>query len=67
MLEKIYQPGEMYQYPLILKKLLNTPLIYSPDQEIVYRDQLRYLPRPEQRLFGRPCAVKSLSGFGRVP
>ena len=36
MTEKIYQPREHYDYPLIIKKLLNTPLIYSPDQEIVY-------------------------------
>ena len=40
--EKIYQPGENYQYPLIIKKLLNTPLIYSPDREIVYADRNRY-------------------------
>ena len=40
--EKIYQPGENYQYPLIIKKLLNTPLIYSPDREIVYADKNRY-------------------------
>jgi fatty-acyl-CoA synthase len=37
-----YQPGESYAYPLIIKKLLNTPLIYSPQREIVYSDQLRY-------------------------
>ena len=37
-----YQPGENYQYPLIIKKLLNTPLIYSPDREIVYDDRNRY-------------------------
>jgi fatty-acyl-CoA synthase len=36
-----YQPGEPYAYPLILKKLLTTPLIYSPEREIVYRDQHR--------------------------
>ncbi|MCP4627516.1 MAG: AMP-binding protein, partial [bacterium] len=40
--EKTYGPGEFHDSPLIIKKLLNTPLIYSPDQEIVYRDQLRY-------------------------
>jgi len=40
--EMIYQPGEAYQYPLIIKKLLNTPLIYSPDREIVYREKSRY-------------------------
>lgn len=31
-----------YNYPLLIKNILNTPLIYSPDQEIVYRDNLRY-------------------------
>jgi fatty-acyl-CoA synthase len=42
MLEKVYHPGENYQYPLIIKKLLNTPLIYSPEREIVYSDRCRY-------------------------
>ncbi len=41
MMEKTFQPGEFYNTPLIIKKLLNTPLIYSPAQEIVYRDQWR--------------------------
>lgn len=43
--EKIYQPGESYKYPLVLKKLLKTPLIYSPDREIVYSDRSRYTYR----------------------
>jgi fatty-acyl-CoA synthase len=38
---KDYQPGEPYTYPLLLKKLLTTPLVYSPDREIVYRDRSR--------------------------
>ena len=38
---KAYQPGEPYAYPLILKKLLTTPLTYSPEREIVYRDKTR--------------------------
>jgi fatty-acyl-CoA synthase len=42
MVEKTYQPGENYSYPLIIKKLLKTPLIYSPDREIVYDDKNRY-------------------------
>jgi fatty-acyl-CoA synthase len=42
MAEKIYHPGENYQYPLIIKKLLNMPLINSPDREIVYSDRHRY-------------------------
>jgi fatty-acyl-CoA synthase len=40
--QKVYQAGECYNYPLIIKKILNTPLIYAPRQEIVYRDQMRY-------------------------
>jgi fatty-acyl-CoA synthase len=42
MADKAYQPGENYPYPLIIKKLLNTPLIYSPDREIVYAEKSRY-------------------------
>ena len=45
MAQKAYQPGESYHYPLIIKKLLNTPLIYSPDREIVYDDKKRYTYR----------------------
>ncbi len=40
--ENIYPPGESYAYPLVIKKLLKTPLIYSPDREIVYGDKSRY-------------------------
>ncbi len=39
--EKIYQPGECYKYQLILKHLLETPLFFAPDQQIVYRDKVR--------------------------
>jgi hypothetical protein len=42
MAEKTYQPGENYNYPLIIKKVLDTPLIYSPEREIVYDDKNRY-------------------------
>jgi len=40
-----YPPGAHYGYPLIIKKLLKTPLIYAPDREIVYRDKVRYTYR----------------------
>ncbi len=53
MSEKAYQLGENYDYPLIIKKLLNTPLIYSPDQEIVYRDKSRYTYRTLAERIGR--------------
>ncbi len=41
MKKKKYLPGENYEYPLIIKKLLSTPLIYAPDQEIIYKDKFR--------------------------
>ena len=34
-----------YEYPLIIKQLLITPLRQFPDQEIVYRDTLRFTYR----------------------
>ena len=41
MAEKVYTPGESYRYQLIIKHLLETPLFFAPDQEIVYRDKVR--------------------------
>lgn len=34
--------GIHYEYPLIIKKLLSTPLRYAKNQEIIYRDNIRY-------------------------
>ncbi len=31
-----------YQYPLLIKHLLNTPILYAADQEIVYKDIARH-------------------------
>ena len=31
-----------YAYPLLIKQLLHTPLAVCPEQEIVYRDRVRY-------------------------
>ncbi|MEN8115557.1 MAG: fatty acid--CoA ligase [Bacteroidota bacterium] len=30
-----------YQYPLLIKQLFNAPMVDNPEQEIVYRDQLK--------------------------
>ena len=61
MVEKTYQPGECYHYPLIIKKLLNTPLIYSPDREIVYDDKDRYTYRTlNERINRLASALESL-------
>ncbi|MEA2061237.1 MAG: AMP-binding protein [Thermodesulfobacteriota bacterium] len=34
-----------YDYPLLIKKILSNSLLRAPDQEIVYRDQMRYTYR----------------------
>ena len=39
---KHFAPGECYDYPLIIKKILTTALRTTPGQQIVYRDQWRY-------------------------
>lgn len=60
--EKVYQPGENYEYPLIIKKLLNTPLIYSPDREIVYSDRVRYTYRTLDERINRLANALELLG-----
>ena len=37
----IERADSAYSFPLLIKQLLTTPIVYSPDQEIVYRDSLR--------------------------
>lgn len=63
--EKTYQPGENYNYPLILKKLLNTPLIYSPEREIVYDDKSRYTYQFLSERIHR--LANGLNGLGVIP
>ncbi len=38
----IERTASAYTYPLLIKNLLSNPVVNNPDQEIVYRDQLRY-------------------------
>jgi fatty-acyl-CoA synthase len=42
-----------YDYPLLIKHLLHTPLAHAPDQEIVYRDLVRYDYRTLRQRIGR--------------
>ena len=43
MTPKIIDPTpSAYDYRLLIKHFLQTPLIYSPDQEIIYRNKMRY-------------------------
>jgi len=62
MAEKTYAPGENYDYPLIIKKLLQDALIKSPEREIVYSDRHRYTYRDLRQ---RICRLANgLTGLG---
>ena len=65
MSETTFQPGEHFAYPLIIKQLLRTPLIYAPDQEIVYRDRKRFTYRDLRDRVGR--LASALTGLGAKP
>jgi fatty-acyl-CoA synthase len=54
-----------YQYPLILKQLWHTPIVQSPDQEIVYRDQKRFTYREIRERIGR--LASALDNIGVRP
>jgi fatty-acyl-CoA synthase len=51
-----------YDYPLLIKHLLHTPLATSPDQEIVYRNMSRYTYRTLRQRIGR--LASGLAGLG---
>jgi len=53
-----------YNYPLIIKQLLITPLVQYPRQEIVYRDRLRLTYRQFGERIGR--LGSALAGLGAV-
>ena len=51
---KIIEPtASAYPYPLLIKHLLHTPMVRSPDQEIVYRDLRRRTYRAFRERIGR--------------
>lgn len=41
-LRSVVSTPSAYNYQLLIKHLLRTPLTYAPDQEIIYRDTMRY-------------------------
>jgi hypothetical protein len=42
-----------YDYPLLIKHLLHTPLARAPEQEVVYRDIRRYSYRTLRHRIGQ--------------
>src|SRR5262245_28788397 len=53
-----------YTYPLLVKQLLHTPLVQSPDQEIVYRDLRRFRYVELRDRIGRLASSLSKIGVG---
>ena len=54
-----------YDYPLLIKHLLHTPLATAPEQEFVYRDIIRYTYRTLRQRIGR--LASGLVGLGVRP
>ena len=54
-----------YDYPLLIKHLLHTPLATAPEQEIVYRDISRYTYRTLRQRIGR--LASGLASLGVRP
>ena len=53
MAKKVYEPGESYKYQLLIKHILEMPLAFAPNQEIVYRDKVRLTYRTLNELIHR--------------
>jgi fatty-acyl-CoA synthase len=56
-------PGA-YDYPLLIKQLLHTPLATASTQEIVYRDRVRYTYREFRERLGRLGNALTKLGVG---
>ena len=58
----IQRTPSAYSYPLLIKNILITPILYAPDQEIVYRDKLRMTYRDLYKRINR--LASALTGLG---
>jgi len=54
--------GSAYDFPLLIKQLLHTPLAVCPDQEIVYRDIRRHSYRTFRGRIGQLASALSVAG-----
>lgn len=53
-----------YAYPLLIKNIIDAPLVYAPDQEIVYRDKVRYNYRTLRSRIGQLANLLKSQGVG---
>ncbi|MCL2458512.1 MAG: fatty acid--CoA ligase [Desulfobulbus sp.] len=58
----IQRTASAYAYPLLIKNLLFAPAVDNPDQEIVYRDQLRYTYRDFRKRVHRLANILTALG-----
>jgi fatty-acyl-CoA synthase len=52
-----------YDYPLLIRHLLHTPLAHAPDREIVYADRVRYDYRTLRARIGRLASALTALGI----
>ena len=65
MSQTIYQAGEHYDYPLIIRKLLTIGLTQAPHQEIVYRDKARFTYLQLNERIHRLASCLATAGIGK--
>lgn len=57
----IYRTPSAYSFPLLIKHILHTPLVYAPNQEIVYKGEVRETYEEFHRRIHRlACGLRSL-------
>ena len=61
----IHRTASAYSYPLLIKNLLHAPVVDDPQQEIVYRDQLRMTYADFRQRVNR--LANALKGIGVGP
>lgn len=61
---RVFRTESAYPFPLLIKQLLNTPIHYAPEQEIVYRDVARYTYRDFYDRIHRLASALSSAGIG---
>jgi len=59
----IEKTASAYDYQLLIKHLIDTPLSYNPEQEIVYRDKVRLTYKEFRKRINRLANV--LTKLGR--
>ena len=64
MSDLIWRTDSAYDFPLLVKNILVAPLMDDPDQEIVYRGELRFTYRQFRERVGRLAAALLDLGIG---